>query len=147
MNDYETDIAPSLPDVYKDFDEVRKNAGIKSFKGKFVNRNYAFGEPDVPRGESKWMKVVYPFTGMYGTRCLRMKTLMIAVVRIYTEPQIANNVSSPNFSRIFGTGTSAFELLVLKRKIMGPCWLQIKKPHVEHKAVRITSTCLWYFSD
>ena len=50
------------------------------------------------------------------------------------EPQIPN-VTSPNFSRVFGTNTSAFELLVLKRKIMGPCWLQIKKPHVEHKGV------------
>src|SRR6266403_5795651 len=54
---------------------------------------------------------------------------------LLTEPQIPANVSSPTFSRIFGTNTSAFELLVLKRKIMGPCWLQIKKPHVEYKGV------------
>jgi DNA polymerase alpha subunit A len=40
---------------------------------------------------------------------------------------------------VFGTGTSAFELLVLKRKIKGPCWLQIKQPHVEHKGVRAPS--------
>lgn len=55
---------------------------------------------------------------------------------VLLEPQIPANVSSPTFSRIFGTNTSAFELLVLKRKIMGPCWLQIKKPHVEYKGVR-----------
>ena len=59
----ETDETPGLPDVYKDFDEVRRNAGIKTFKGKFVTRSYAFGEPDVPFGPSKWMKVVYPFSG------------------------------------------------------------------------------------
>lgn len=41
-----------------------------------------------------------------------------------------------------GTNTSAFELLVLKRKIMGPCWLQIKKPHMDHKGVR-TSVIAW----
>ena len=35
-----------------------------------------------------------------------------------------------------GTSTSAFELLVLKSKIMGPCWLQIKKPQMDHKGVR-----------
>lgn len=46
-----------------------------------------------------------------------------------------NNVCSPNFSRIFGTNTSAFELLVMKRKIMGPCWLQIKKPIIDNKGV------------
>ena len=57
---------------------------------------------------------------------------------LLSEPQIPANVSSPTFSRIFGTNTSAFELLVLKRKIMGPCWLQIRKPHVEYKGVRFS---------
>ncbi|KAI9509680.1 hypothetical protein F5148DRAFT_1185768 [Russula earlei] len=109
----ETDIVPDMQAVWKDFDQVRKKAGIKSWKAKFVKRRYAFGEPDVPREEAQWLKVVYGFE----------------------EPQIPANVTSPTFSRIFGTNTSAFELLVLKRKIMGPCWLQIKKPHVEYKGV------------
>lgn len=38
---------------------------------------------------------------------------------------------------MFGTKTSAFELLVLKRKIMGPCWLEIKKPNIKHNGVRL----------
>lgn len=59
----ETDIVPTLPDVYNDFDRVRKKLGIKSFKAKFVKRKYAFGEPDVPRGEAQWLKVVYGFDG------------------------------------------------------------------------------------
>jgi hypothetical protein len=46
-----------------------------------------------------------------------------------------NNISSPNFARIFGTNTSAFELFVLKRKIMGPCWLEIKNVEVSNKGV------------
>ena len=45
------------------------------------------------------------------------------------------NASSPNIARIFGTNTTAFELLVLKRKIMGPCWLRITKPQIEYKGV------------
>ncbi|KAL6306263.1 DNA polymerase alpha catalytic subunit [Sparassis latifolia] len=110
---YETDVVPEMKDIYEDFDRVRRKAGIKRWRSKFVRRKYAFGEKDVPKGEAQWMKVVYGFD----------------------EPQLSNNVSSPNFSRIFGTNTSAFELLVLKRRIMGPCWLQIKKPHVEHKGV------------
>ncbi|PSS35342.1 hypothetical protein PHLCEN_2v1679 [Hermanssonia centrifuga] len=59
----DTDVVPSLTDVYADFDRVRKKVGIKSFKGKFVNRRYAFGEKDIPRGESQWLKVVYGFDG------------------------------------------------------------------------------------
>ncbi|VDC06072.1 unnamed protein product [Peniophora sp. CBMAI 1063] len=109
----ETDVVPGLPDVYQDFDQVRQKAGIRKWKAKFVERKYAFGEEDVPRDSTKWMKVVYGFN----------------------EPVIPSTVSSPNFSKVFGTNTNAFELLVLKRKIMGPCWIQIKNPHVEHKGV------------
>jgi hypothetical protein len=53
-----------------------------------------------------------------------------------SEPQIPANVSVPTFSQIFGTNMNAFELIVPMHKIMGPCWLQIKKPHVEYKRVR-----------
>ncbi|KAL0953645.1 hypothetical protein HGRIS_004849 [Hohenbuehelia grisea] len=109
----ETDVVPELKDVYDDFDMIRKSLGIKSWKGKFVKRNYVFGEEDVPRGESQFLKVVYG----------------------YNEKEIPNTAESPNIARIFGTSTSAFELLVLKRKIMGPCWLQIKKPEVDNKGV------------
>ncbi|EIW58350.1 DNA-directed DNA polymerase alpha catalytic subunit POL1 [Trametes versicolor FP-101664 SS1] len=110
---YETDQVPELPEIYSDFDRLRRKAGIKAFKGKFVKRKYAFGEKDVPREEKQWLKVVYGFN----------------------EPQLPNTASSPNFSRIFGTNTSAFELLVLKRKIMGPCWLQVKHPEIDNKGV------------
>lgn len=60
----ETDIVPALTDVYSDFDRVRRKAGINRFKAKFVKRRYAFGERDVPRGETQWLKVVYGFDGM-----------------------------------------------------------------------------------
>ncbi|KAF7983750.1 hypothetical protein HWV62_19727 [Athelia sp. TMB] len=109
---YETDEVPELTDVYNDFDHVRKKMGIKAWKSKFVNRKYAFGEADVPK-EAKWMKVVYGFN----------------------EPVLPSDVSSPNFARIFGTNATAFELLVLKRKIMGPCWLQIKNPQIDNKGI------------
>lgn len=66
--DHDTDVVPSLPDVYSDFDAVRRRAGVKTWKAKFVKRKYAFGDKDVPRGESQWMKVVYGFDGMYAPR-------------------------------------------------------------------------------
>ena len=126
---YETDVKPDMDDVYDDFDRVRKKAGIKSWRAKYVKRRYAFGERDVPRDETDWLKVVYGFDGKEIIPQPDFCSYQ------YTEPQISANVSSPNFARIFGTNTSAFELLVLKRKIMGPCWLQIKKPVLDHKGV------------
>ncbi|KAG6847687.1 hypothetical protein H0H93_006564, partial [Arthromyces matolae] len=110
-NTYETDIIPTPQDVHGDFEMIRKEIGVKSWKGKFVKRKYAFGEKDVPRGESQWLKVVYGFN----------------------DPPIPSNACSPNIAEIFGTNTSAFELLVLKRKIMGPCWLEIKNPQIDNK--------------
>ena len=59
----ETDVVPDWQSVYSDFDRVRKKMGIKSWKAKAVKRKYAFGEPDVPKQESQWMKVVYGFDG------------------------------------------------------------------------------------
>ncbi|KAJ7876279.1 DNA polymerase family B-domain-containing protein [Mycena leptocephala] len=105
---------PDLQAVHSDVDMLRRKTGIKSWKAKFVKRNYAFGESDVPREETQWLKVVYGFN----------------------EPQlpITGPNPSPNIARIFGTNTTAFELLALKRKIMGPCWLVIKNPKIENKS-------------
>ena len=128
---HETDTVPDPTDVYNDFDLIRKRFGVKSWKAKFVKRNYAFGEKNVPTGESQWMKVVYGFNGMAKFRAMSMTTH-----QLYPEPQIPSHAESPNFSRVFGTNTSAFELLVLKRRIMGPCWLGIKSPIVDNKGVR-----------
>jgi len=66
---FETDVVPDMPAVWKDFDQVRKKAGIKAWKAKFVKRRYAFGEPDVPREETQWLKVVYGFEGTFFQVC------------------------------------------------------------------------------
>lgn len=60
---YETDVVPEMKDVFDDFDRVRKRVGIKSWKAKPVKRKYAFGEKDVPKDETQWLKVVYGFDG------------------------------------------------------------------------------------
>ncbi|KAF8739169.1 DNA polymerase alpha catalytic subunit, partial [Rhizoctonia solani] len=101
---HETDTAPTEDEVYDEFDRVRQKNGIKKWAAKFVTRSYAFGEPGIPEGESQWMKVLYG----------------------YDEPMLPMDLSGATFSRVLGTNTSAFELFVLKRKIMGPCWLDIK---------------------
>lgn len=62
---HDTDIIPTEEDVHDDFDLIRKAMGIKSWGSKFVKRNYAFGDKEVPRGSSQWMKVVYGFNGTH----------------------------------------------------------------------------------
>src|ERR1700761_2847365 len=62
----------------------------------------------------------------------RLRALPLNIV---SEPQISPDINSPNIAKIMGTNTSAFELLVLKRKIMGPCWLKIRQAELTHKNV------------
>ncbi|EIW79037.1 hypothetical protein CONPUDRAFT_126817 [Coniophora puteana RWD-64-598 SS2] len=109
----ETEHPPSRADVYGDFDRIRQRLDIKSFKAKWVRRSYAFDEKDVPK-EAEWLKVLYPFEDPH---------------------QVPMDAQSPNIARIFGTNTSAFELFVLKRKIMGPCWLNVRNAVVENKGI------------
>ncbi|KAF8337259.1 ribonuclease H-like domain-containing protein [Amanita rubescens] len=99
----DTDVVLSLKDVYNDFDMIRKQLNIKSWKAKFVKRKYAFGEKKVPRGESQWLKVVW--------------------------------VHCPSIEQMFGTNKTTFKSFVLKRKIIGPCWLQVKHPKIENQGI------------
>ena len=45
------------------------------------------------------------------------------------------DASGPTFSHVFGTNTSAFELFAIKRRIMGPGWLNIKDAAQSSKSV------------
>ncbi|ORZ34703.1 hypothetical protein BCR44DRAFT_33527 [Catenaria anguillulae PL171] len=94
-------------DVYQEFDQIRRHNRISKFASKFVERNYAFEVPDVPRTE-QWMKVCYG----------------------YDEPGLPADLQGETFSHVFGTGTSPLEMLVLKRKLMGPCWIEIANAQV-----------------
>ncbi|ORX36128.1 hypothetical protein BD324DRAFT_642777 [Kockovaella imperatae] len=110
---FETDIEVTKTDVYQEFDSVRRKAGIDQWASKFVSRKYAFEMQDVEKGESEWLKVVYGFD----------------------QPEIPMDTSGSTFSHVFGTNTSAFELFVVKRKIMGPCWLKITGAEQSSKAM------------
>ncbi|GMK53505.1 hypothetical protein CspeluHIS016_0100910 [Cutaneotrichosporon spelunceum] len=112
----ETHLEVSQDDVYQEFDTLRNKHGIEEWRAKFVDRKYAFEDHTVEHGESEWMKVVYP----------------------YNQPEIPLGTTGATFSHVFGANTSAFELLVLKRRIMGPCWLKITDPKVSDKSATWT---------
>ncbi|OCF33996.1 DNA polymerase alpha subunit A [Kwoniella heveanensis BCC8398] len=99
----ETDEDVSRTDVFSEFDQIRRKAGIEEWAAKYVQRKYAFEDKGVEKGESEWFKVAYGFD----------------------QPEIPMDTTGQTFSHVFGTNTTPFELLVIKRKIMGPCWLKI----------------------
>eukprot|EP00026_Physarum_polycephalum_P000493 Phypoly_transcript_00494.p1 GENE.Phypoly_transcript_00494~~Phypoly_transcript_00494.p1 ORF type:complete len:1064 (+),score=166.17 Phypoly_transcript_00494:1336-4527(+) len=100
----ETDAVPTREDINKELESARKNLNIKKWMTKSVKRVYCFdGHPEVPRGLSEFIKAKYPAT----------------------SGPLPSDLSGRTFSHIFGTHTNLLELFLLKRKVMGPCWLTI----------------------
>lgn len=114
-NGKETDKEVNIYDVYEELESIRKKHRILKWRCKNVTRKYAFEEPDVP-AETNYIKAVYSFK----------------------EPQLPSDITGKTFSRIFGTNTSALELLIIKRKLMGPCWIKVTN---YKKSERLISWC------
>ena len=93
----------TLGDVHQEITQLAAIHRIGKFGCKKVSRKYAFEIPDMPI-EADYIKMVYP----------------------YSAPQLPRDLGGRSFSRIFGVATSALELFLIKRRIMGPCWLQFK---------------------
>ena len=77
-----------------------------SWGGKVVKRKYAFGDSSVPREEREYLKVVYD--AKYPK----------------PDPEVCAN-GGKTFAKIFGAGASTLENFILKRKLMGPCWVRL----------------------
>ena len=90
-------------------------AGV-SWKGKPVHRNYAFGDSSIPRNVTEYLKVVYDAK--------------------YPAPSEEICMSGgQHFSKILGAGASLVENFIIKRKLMGPCWVRIQNPQPLNGAV------------
>lgn len=100
----ETTEEVSLGAVQAEIGELMMKHRVSKFGCKVVGRKYAFEVPDIPV-EADWIKVVYGFGN---------------------GPALPAGLHGKTFSHVFGTSTSPLELLLLKRKMMGPGWLRLK---------------------
>ncbi|KAI7858123.1 DNA polymerase family B-domain-containing protein [Circinella umbellata] len=90
----------NIQDVHAEFTAI---SNISKILAKPVSRKYAFELPDVP-AEADYLKVHYS----------------------YEEPHLPENLTGSTFSHIFGSNTGPLEHFLVKRDIMGPCWLKIE---------------------
>ena len=93
---------------------IPRSAG-QSFRCKAVKRRYAFEHGDIPRHETEYLKIVYS-----------------AKLDVPSPTQCKGGKS---YERIFGAGSSALELFLLKRKLMGPCWITIREPKLNPSVI------------
>lgn len=92
-----------MEDVYKEFDEYANKMRIMEFNCKETKKHYSFEKEGTPR-TSDYLEIRY--NARY--------------------PAINADYSGPAIERVFGTTVNALELLLIERKIKGPCWLDIK---------------------
>jgi DNA polymerase Pol2 len=85
------------------------NVAGASWAGKVVNRKYAFEDPTIPREESQYLKVVYD-------------------AKYPVPPHEVCDEGGKFVEKILGAGASTLENFIVKRKLMGPCWIRIKDP-------------------
>ena len=121
-----------MQSVYHEFDSIRGKFNIKSFKSRIVTRKYSFELPGIP-AESEYLKVGYSYKRLFLEDIL--KSNIIFYIQLL-EPQLPTDLSGSTFSHIFGSNTSALENFVIKRKLMGHCWIQISNPIIGKKNVR-----------
>jgi len=94
---------------------VPKIAGA-SWAGKVVEREYAFNDPEVPREKTSYMKVVYDAK--------------------YPAPDDDICFNGREYvAKILNGKASTLETFLLKRKLMGPCWLRIQNPNPSERNV------------
>ncbi|KAF9933576.1 DNA-directed DNA polymerase alpha catalytic subunit pol1 [Mortierella alpina] len=103
-NGNETSEEVDMADVYTEFDNIRQAHRITSWLSKPVERKYAFDLPGIP-SSGEYLKVVYK----------------------YSLPSLPSELKGETFSHVFGTNTSALEHFIIKRNLMGPCWLEIRE--------------------
>ncbi|KAH7045436.1 DNA polymerase family B-domain-containing protein [Linnemannia elongata] len=108
----ETNVEVDMADVYTEFDSIRQAHKITSWLSKPVERKYAFELPGIP-STAEYMKVVYK----------------------YSLPSLPTDLKGETFSHVFGANTSALEHFIIKRNLMGPCWLEISRTRTNNTKV------------
>ena len=83
-----------------------------SWAGKVVEREYAFDDPEIPREKTSYLKVVYD--GKYPV----------------PSKEICQQ-GGKSIHKILNAGASNLETFILKRKLMGPCWIRIQDPSAQ----------------
>jgi len=106
----ETEHDVSMMDhVFPEFSKIAKERGIKKHRCKPTRRAYMYNFQDtsIP-ADAEYLKVVY--SAEY--------------------PVFPADLAGRSFSRVLGTSQSCLELFLLKRDLMGPCWVNIKGAEV-----------------
>ncbi|KAK7307110.1 hypothetical protein VNO77_39879 [Canavalia gladiata] len=101
--DFFKKLQDAVSDIKNEIAQHLVNLEVSNFSMAPVKRKYAFERSEIPKGESYVVKINYSFK----------------------DPVLPVDLKGESFCALLGTGRSALELFLIKRKIKGPSWLQI----------------------
>ena len=113
-----TDEPVSFNDVYNEVRAIMADYRVKAYKVKRVQRHYCF-DRDLPASQQAAASLLSPSDGVPES------THYLKLVYPFSDRALPRDIKGRTFSRVFGTRTSALELVMLKRQLMGPAWLRI----------------------
>lgn len=126
-NNHEPSDQPvSLHDVYKEFNtSFAPLLTLRGFKSRPSTKNYCF-DPQIPT-ESEYLEVRYDVSYFLVAFSFYNSRYLFKAKSPRMDAEMCNN-GGKTFSRVFGSRSTFLELLLLERKIKGPCWLEIENP-------------------
>jgi len=134
-----------ISSVYTEFDTICQAYKIPTFLSKPVERKYAFDLPGIP-STGEYLKVVYPYSCTY--HVLESQPLFDGIaplanhlMHMSVAPSLPVDLNGETFSHVFGANTSALEHFIIKRNLMGPCWLEITGAHMNTTKVSFPLQC------
>ncbi|XP_027362652.1 DNA polymerase alpha catalytic subunit [Abrus precatorius] len=103
--DFFKKLQDAVSDVKSEIAQHLVNLEVSNFSMAPVKRKYAFERSEIPTGENYVVKINYSFK----------------------DPVLPVDLKGESFCALLGTGCSALELFLIKRKIKGPSWLHVSK--------------------
>ena len=113
-----TDALVSFSDVYNEVRAIMSEYRVKAYKVKRVQRHYCF-DRDIPIRQQAAASLLSPTGGVPDS------AHYLKLVYPFSDRALPRDIKGRTFSRVFGTRTSALELVLLKRQLMGPTWLRV----------------------
>ena len=113
-----TDAPISFNDVYNEVRSLMAEYRVKAYKVKRVQRQYCF-DRDLPASKEAAASLLSPTDGVPES------AHYLKLVYPFSDRALPRDIKGRTFSRVFGSRTSALELVLLKRQLMGPAWLRI----------------------
>eukprot|EP01065_Artemidia_motanka_P034875 TRINITY_DN42866_c0_g1_i1.p1 TRINITY_DN42866_c0_g1~~TRINITY_DN42866_c0_g1_i1.p1 ORF type:complete len:1502 (+),score=522.94 TRINITY_DN42866_c0_g1_i1:58-4506(+) len=113
-----------LIDCMKEIMAYCRGRGIERRRVKPVQRWYAFEVPGVPHECTQWLKLTY--AAQHGG------------LGFAGQPADAVQQRLSTVTHVFGDDRSSLEMLLLKRRVMGPCWLDLQQATAVPSSQRVS---------